>query len=112
MAHFAKIDVNDVVEQVVVVHDNDAPTEAAGIAFLQGLFGGIWVQTSYNANIRKNFAGIGHTYDRARNAFVAPRPFESWTLDEANAQWRAPKGMPVGETNLKWDEKTLDWVKA
>ena len=114
MAHFALLADDNTVIRVEVVHNNDAPTEEAGIAFMRSIYGKDtrWIQTSFNGSMRKNFAGIGHTYDQARDAFVAPKPFESWALDEARAQWRAPKGMPVGETKLKWDEKTLDWVKS
>lgn len=79
MAHFAELDENNVVKQVIVVHnnellDNGVESEAKGIQFCQSLFGGNWIQTSYNGNIRKNYAGIGFTYDQARDAFIAPKP--------------------------------------
>lgn len=93
MAHFAQLE-NNIVTQVIVVHnnellDNGVESEAKGIAFCQSLFGGTWIQTSYNGNIRKNYAGIGYTYDSTRDAFIAPKtnchPEE--TLDEATCRW-------------------------
>ena len=95
MAHFAQLDDNNVVTQVIVVHnnelldDNGLESESKGIAFCTSLLGGSWIQTSYNGNIRKNYAGIGYTYDEARDAFIPPKanchPEE--TLDEATCQW-------------------------
>jgi len=112
MAHFAKLNSENVVDQVVVVHNNDAPDEATGIAFLNSLFGaGIWVQTSYNGNIRKNYAGIGYVYDSGRDAFIAPQPFPSWMLNEESCQWEAPVPMPT-DAKYEWDESTTSWVKA
>ena len=93
MAHFAELDETNVVKQVIVVNnnellDNGVESEAKGIAFCQSLFGGNWVQTSYNGNIRKNYAGIGMTYDRIRDAFIPPKPVEGkWILDEDTCQW-------------------------
>ena len=112
MAHFAKLNSENVVEQVVAVHNNDAPDEAAGIAFLNNLFGEAnWIQTSYNNRIRKNYAGIGYTYDSNRDAFIPPQPFPSWTLVEATCQWTAPRPMPTDGKFYKWDEATLTWVE-
>jgi hypothetical protein len=94
MAHFAELDENNVVLQVIVVHNNELlidgiEQETKGIEFCQSLFGGTWIQTSYSGNIRKNFAGIGYTYDAQRNAFIAPQPEgEGWLLDEATCIWR------------------------
>ena len=111
MAHFAKLNFENVVEQVVVVHNNDAPDEATGIAFLNNLFGAAsWVQTSYNAKIRKNYAGAGFTYDLGRDAFIPPKPFASWTLIEETCQWSAPTPMPTDKKLYHWDETTLSWV--
>lgn len=96
MAHFAQLDENNVVTQVIVVHNNEllhegVEQEAKGIAFCEGLLGGRWRQTSYNRTFRKNFAGIGYTYDAQRDAFIAPQPNgEGWVLDEATCQWRNP----------------------
>jgi hypothetical protein len=112
MAHFAKLNSENGVEQVVAVHNNDAPNEASGIAFLNSLFGaGTWVQTSYNGNIRKNYAGIGYTYDLGRDAFIAPQPYPSWTLVEETCLWSAPVPMPT-DGIYSWDEETTSWVKA
>jgi len=112
MAHFAKLNSENVVEQVVVVHNNDAPDEAAGVAFCQSLFGGDWKQTSYNGRIRKNYAGIGFTYDENRDAFIPPQPFSSWTLVEATCQWTAPVAMPTDGKLYSWDEATLSWIEV
>ena len=92
MAHFAEIDPQGIVLRVIVVHnnellDNGVESEAKGIAFCQSLFGGNWVQTSYNGNIRKNYAGVGFTYDRQRDAFIPPRPGDLWMLDETTCRW-------------------------
>jgi hypothetical protein len=115
MAHFAKIDENNVVTQVVVV-DNKDTADASGVekehigaAFLESVLGGTWKQTSYNGNIRKNYAGIGYTYDADIDAFVAPKPYPSWVLDE-NAQWQAPVPMPDDGEMYSWDEDTRSWV--
>ena len=96
MAHFAQLDENNVVTQVIVVGNKDCADangvekESIGIAFCERLFGGNWKQTSYNGNIRKNYAGIGYTYDAARDAFIPPQPGAEWTLDEDTCQWENP----------------------
>jgi hypothetical protein len=92
MAHFAEIDENNIVKQVIVVHnnellDNGVESEAKGIAFCQSLLGGNWVQTSYNNNIRYNYAGIGYTYDADLDAFIAPKCHTEAILDTATAKW-------------------------
>lgn len=93
MAHFAQLDESNIVTQVIVVHnnellDNGVESEAKGVAFCQSLLGGNWVQTSYNSNIRKNFAGIGFTYDQTRDAFIPPKPEEgNWVLNEDTCLW-------------------------
>ena len=95
MAHFAELDATNTVTQVIVVHnnellDNGVESEAKGIAFCQSLFGGNWVQTSYNASIRKNYAGVGCTYDPVRDAFIPPKPEEgNWVLNEDTCRWEA-----------------------
>ena len=115
MAHFAEIDSNNVVKQIIVVNneellDNGIESEVKGIAFCQLLFGGEWVQTSYNGNIRKNYAGVGYTYDFALDAFIAPKPFNSWVLDEATCQWQAPTPQPIVEgKRYYWSEDDLSW---
>ena len=118
MAHFAQLDENNVVLQVIVVNndellENGVENEAKGIAFCQSLFGANtqWVQTSYNGNIRKNYAGIGYTYRADIDAFVAPQPYPSWVLD-ANAQWRAPVPMPEDGKMYSWDEAAQAWTEV
>ena len=94
MAHFAEIDSNNIVKQVIVVNNeellyNGIELEAKGIAFCQSLFGGEWVQTSYNNTIRKNYAGIGYTYDSVRDAFISPKSncHSEETLNEETCRW-------------------------
>jgi len=97
MAHFAELDENNIVLRVVVVHNNEllddmglGESEQKGIDFCVSLFGGRWIQTSYNGRIRKNYAGQGFTYDPQRDAFIPPQPGPEWTLDENTCQWIAP----------------------
>jgi hypothetical protein len=108
MAHFAKLGVGNIVEQVIVVSNDVATTEQAGIDFLKELYNqpnGIWKQTSYNNNIRKNYAGIGYQYDQARDAFIAPKPFNSWILNEDTCRWEAPVAKPETYTQNLTDEQ-------
>lgn len=112
MAHFAQIE-NGTVINVIVVHNNEllvdgVEVEQKGIEFCQSLFGGDWVQTSYNGRIRKQYAGVGYTYDAVKDQFVAPQPFPSWTLD-SNNDWQPPTPKPEG--SFYWDEETLAWVE-
>lgn len=115
MAHFAKIDENSVVTQVVVVDNKDTSDaegvekEHIGAAHLEKILGGNWKQTSYNGNFRKNYAGIGYTYRADIDAFVPPKPFPSWLLN-ANAQWEAPVAMPTDGQMYSWDEENINWV--
>ena len=119
MAHFALIK-DTIVQQVVVVGNADLTNsegneqEALGVAFCHSLFGtdGTWIQTSYNGNIRKNFAGIGHTYDLTRDAFIAPKPYASWVLNESTCRWEAPTPYPDDDNVYEWDESTTAWVKV
>jgi len=117
MAHFAELDNNGVVLRVIVVGNKDTSDangvekESIGKAFCERLFGGNWVQTSYNGNIRKRYAGIGYTYDAARDAFIVPQPYPSWTLD-ANADWQAPVSMPTDGKMYSWDEAAQAWVEV
>ena len=119
MAHFAQLDENNVVTQVIVVANDEllldgVENETKGIMFCKSLLGDDtrWVQTSYNATIRKNYAGIGYTYDPVADHFFAPQPYPSWTLD-ADAKWQAPTAMPVEEGKFfTWDEPTLSWVEV
>lgn len=108
MAHFAELDENNIVLRVLVT-DNNYPNE--GYDWLVENLGGRWIQTSYNARIRKNFAGIGYTYDEQRDAFIPPKPFESWLLDEETCNWVAPKPYPTDEKIYIWDEEAQDWIE-
>ena len=121
MAHFCKLDENNVVTQVVVVGNQDTSDasgvekEYIGAAFCERLFGGTWKQTSYNGNKRKNYAGIGFTYNADIDAFVPPKPFNSWTLNNDTAQWEAPVAMPEDAGSgdppkmYAWNEETTSW---
>jgi len=123
MAHFAEIDSNNVVQRVIVVANKDTADasgvekEHIGAAFCESLLGGNWKQTSYNATIRKHYAGIGYAYDAARDAFIPPQPYPSWSLD-ADCNWQAPVPMPddagTGEPPkmYSWDEDTQSWVES
>ena len=118
MAHFAQLDDNNMVLQVIVVHNNEClgdngnESESVGIAFCQSLFPGTrWRQTSYNGNIRKNYAGIGYQYNPTLDAFVPPTPYPSWVLNEVTCQWAAPVAYPTDTKTYKWDEATLSWVE-
>jgi hypothetical protein len=108
MAHFAELDENDVVLRVLVVPDNQ---EHRGQEFLSGdlNLGGTWVQTSYNAKMRKNYAGEGMKFDRTRDAFIAPQPYPSWTLNELTCIWEAPVPYPTDDVMYEWDETVTDW---
>ncbi len=110
MAHYAEIDQNNIVIRVVVIANEDEPTEQAGIEFCQNLFGGgRWLKTSYNDSIRVHFAGIGYLYDQFRDAFIPPRPYESWILDEQNCVWQAPSPYPTDGQTYIWDDYTRSW---
>ena len=135
MSHFAELNGSNIVQRVIVVADADCldesnrESEAVGIAFCQGLFGGstIWKQTSYNTRggthtasgtpFRKNYAGIGYTYDSGRDAFIPPQPFPSWTLNGATCYWECPLAYPNDDQVYRWDESayqsdnTTGWVK-
>ena len=122
MAHFAKIE-NNVVTQVIVVDNKDCADasgvekEYIGAAFCERLLGGTWKQTSYNGSIRKNYAGVGYTYNADIDAFVPPKPYASWLLNENTCLWEAPVAMPAdagtGEPPKRytWDEATTSWVE-
>ena len=105
MSHWAEIDENKIVLRVLV-GNNSEPDE--GEAFMNSL-GGTWVKTSYNGNIRKNYAGIGMSYDAERDAFIAPKPFDSWILDEETCRWEAPVAYPTDGIMYVWDEETTNW---
>ena len=111
MAHFAKLDNNNIVEKIEVVSNDIATNEQDGIDFLNNLYkiNDVWKQTSYNGNIRKNFAGVGYTYDQTRNAFIPPKPFNSWTLDEDTCRWEAPVAYPDDGQAYTWNETDQEW---
>lgn len=119
MAHFAQLDENNTVTQVIVVHNNElmhegVEYEAKGVAFCKSLFGSNtnWKQTSYNGTMRKNYAGPGFVYDAQRDAFIPPQPFASWTLDEETCRWVPPVAYPQDGKSYSWDEPTLSWIEV
>ena len=117
MAHFAKLGVGNIIEQIVVVHNsvitdnNGNEVEQLGVDFLNNLYKSrdVWKQTSYNGNFRKRYAGIGYTYDQQRDAFIPPKPFNSWILNEDTCRWEAPVAMPTDGAKYKWNETNLTW---
>ena len=106
MAHFAKLDENNIVTGVYVVGDEYEATYADSRKEL----GEVYVQTSYNNRIRFNYAGVGYFYDEVRDAFIAPEPFDSWVLDEATCQWHSPVPYPQDGKMYVWNEATTNWV--
>jgi hypothetical protein len=116
MAHFAELDENNIVLRVIVVATKDnsdangVEKEYIGAAFCERLFGGTWKQTSYNNNMRVRYAGIGYTYDETLDAFIPPKPYPSWTLDNVTVDWIPPTPMPTDGSTYAWDEKTKTWV--
>ncbi len=119
MAHFAQLDENNLVTQVIVVNNNEClldgvENETVGVMFCKSLLGADtrWKQTSYNGNKRKNYAGIGYTFDEQRDAFIPPKPYASWVLDEDKCQWKAPVDIPTDGQMYSWDEATTSWVVA
>jgi hypothetical protein len=110
MAHFAKIDENNVVTQVIVTDNND-PNGDEGYQFLLDTFGGTWIKTSYNNKIRKRFAGVGHTYDAIKDEFIPAKPFPSWEWSDEEEGWTPPIPRPqeTEETKLFWHEESQSW---
>ena len=121
MAHFAKLGIGNKVERVEVVHNDVATSEQAGVDFLNNLYktNDVWKQTSYNTSggvhrlggtpFRKNFAGIGWKYDQYRDAFIEPKPFDSWILDEDTCLWKAPVDKPDDGQRYNWNETNQNW---
>src|SRR5210317_443632 len=121
MAHFAKIGKGNIVERVEVVSNDIATTEQAGVEFLQNLYKdrAVWKKTSYNTiggvhltggtPFRKNFAGIGWKYDQTRDAFIPPKPFNSWILNETTCLWNPPVAYPTDGQRYIWDETNQSW---
>ena len=123
MAHFAQLDSNNIVLTVLVVNnevllkEDNTESELKGIEFLNSLLGtSNWKQTSYNGNFRKNFAGVGYTYDSGRDAFIPPNPFDSWVLNEDTCLWEAPVEYPntLNDEGIPdiylWNEEKQEWV--
>ena len=117
MAHFTKLDENNIVLEVHVVSnaalDSDNE-EQSGIEFLTQWSNGYtnWKQTSYNGTFRKNYAGVGFTYDVELDAFIAPKPYESWILNETNCVWEAPVAYPSDDKSYDWNETTQEWIQV
>lgn len=105
MSHFAEINSEGVVQRVIVAEQNFINSGVVGDSFN-------WVQTSYNNNFRKNYAGTGYSYDKVRDAFIPPKPYASWTLVEATCIWEAPTAHPDDGKLYNWDEDTTAWVKV
>mgnify|MGYP003967222031 CR=1 FL=1 len=103
MSHFAKIDNNNIVTEVIVAEQDFINSGVVGDSFL-------WVQTSYNNNFRKQYAGIGYTYDKANDVFISPQQYPSWTLD-ADFTWQPPTPYPTDDLMYSWDEDTTSWVE-
>jgi hypothetical protein len=119
MAHFAKLDTNNTVLSVHVVNNdvikdsNGVEQEQLGIDFLTQLYGhSLWKQTSYNGTMRKNYAGVGFTYDESRDAFIAPKTYNSWLLNENTCQWESPTPYPNDDKRYNWDEATTSWIEV
>lgn len=117
MAHFAQLDENNIVIQVIVVHnnellDNGVESESTGINFCKSLYGidTVWKQTSYNGSSRKNFAGVGFSYNALRDAFLEPKPYTSWVLNNDTYRWESPIPYPNDDRLYAWDDYTNNWV--
>ena len=117
MAHFAKLGVGNIIDKVhvvkneVITDNNGNEQEQLGVDFLNNLYGtrDVWKQTSYNGNFRKNYAGKGYTYDQERDAFIPPKPFNSWTLNEETCLWEAPTAYPDDGKFYNWNEENQTW---
>jgi hypothetical protein len=121
MAYFAKLGTGNIVEQVisinnsVITDNNGVEQEQLGNDFINKLYNtrDVWKQTSYNNNIRKNFAGIGYQYDQTRDAFIPPKPYNSWILNENTCQWEAPVAEPTTQLEdnqyYSWNESIINW---
>jgi hypothetical protein len=121
MAHFAKLGTGNIIEQVISINNsvitdaNGIEQEQLGVDFINKLYNtrDVWKQTSYNNNFRKNYAGIGYQYDQQRDAFIAPKPFNSWILNEDTCRWEAPVAVPTTELEdnqyYSWNESIINW---
>jgi hypothetical protein len=111
MAHYAFLDENNIVIEVIVGKD-ETDTSQDWEQFYGEFRNQVCKRTSYNANIRKNYAGVGYTYDLTRDAFIPPQPYPSWTMSEETCLWSAPTPMPTDNKRYQWDESTTSWVSA
>ena len=117
MAYFAKLGTGNIIEQVISINNsvitdsNGIEQEQLGIDFINKLYNtrDVWKQTSYNKTFRKNYAGIGYQYDQTRDAFIPPKPFNSWILNETFCNWEAPVAYPIDDQKYTWNESTLTW---
>ena len=116
MAHYAKIGVGNIVTKVHVLSNevlmkDGEENEQQGLEFLQNLYNNkdLYIQTSYNGTFRKNYAGVGYTYDQTKDAFIPPQPYPSWLLDELTCQWNAPTAYPDDDKQYSWDEESTSW---
>jgi hypothetical protein len=117
MAYFAKLGTGNIIETVISINNsvitdsNGIEQEQLGVDFINKLYNtrDVWKQTSYNNNFRKNYAGIGFQYDQTRDAFIAPKPYNSWILNEDTCKWEAPFAKPQDENRYTWNESTLTW---
>jgi len=118
MAHFAELNEDNIVQRVIVVDNkdcldaNNVESEEVGAAFCHNLLGGTWKQTSYNGNFRKNYAGNGYKYDTERDAFISPKPFNKWVLNEETCQWEAPVAYPDDDKFYVWNDNKGVWEES
>ena len=118
MAHFAELNEDNIVQRVIVVDNqdcldaNNVESEEVGIEFCHNLLGGIWKQTSYNGSFRKNYAGNGYKYDTERDAFISPKPFSKWVLNEETCQWEAPVAYPDDDKFYVWNDNKGVWEES
>ena len=118
MAYFAKLGTGNIVENVISINNaiitdaNGVEQEQLGLDFINKLYNtnDVWKQTSYNNNIRKNYAGIGYTYDETKDAFISPKPYNSWILNELTCLWEAPVAYPNDGEIYSWNEETQSWT--
>lgn len=111
MKYYASLDENNLVTNVILVSDEDAPNEEIGLQFIASLgLSGTWKETCENGSFRKNYAIIGGVYDSAKDAFIGPKRFASWILDESTCRWKAPIPYPTDGELYSWDEDTTSWV--
>ena len=119
MAHFARINENNTVEEIIVINNDDCQnlnfpeSELIGLEFITSIgLNGNWKQTSYNANFRKKYAGVGDTYDEIRDAFITPKPFPSWILNEETCLWNSPIERPTDGNLYRWNEDEQSWEEV